>query len=199
MTRVFGTISIIAIAFIFGTFYNTNDTRLLKLLERNTAPKEDNRVQSATILLESLREVSNLALIESSFSEVFMHKDYWKIDMPGFQKKVIVKVNANVGIGFDISTMEVKIDLERKAIRLGRLPSPELLYIDDAIEYYDIEDGYFNWFEPEDFTRVDAQSRDQILIAVNNSDLYEKANVRLFEGFEMIGLMAQQMGWVLIY
>jgi hypothetical protein len=197
MTKVLGVLSIVCIAFIFGTVYNTNDTRLLNLLERSVQPED--RVQSATILLESMREITNLSLVESSFSEIYMHKDYWKVDIPGFQKEVIVKVNANVGIGYDLSGIEADVNLDARTIRIRKLPSPEILYIDDTIEYFSIEEGYFNWFEPEDFTNVDKESRNLILAAVNKSDLYEKSNVRLFEGLQMIEAMAQQMGWSIIY
>ena len=78
------------------------------------------------------------------------------------------------------------------------MPSPKLLYIDDTLEYFDISEGYFNWFDPGDYTEIDRETRDKIESMVNGSSLFSDADIKLFENLKIIRNLASEMGWTVV-
>lgn len=153
---------------------------------------------SHDVILNSVREVISLTVIEANFTEIYTKEDYWKLDLSPFRKKMVVKVKANVGVGYDLNELYMDVDRESKTILVLRMPSPKLLYIDDTLEYFDISEGYFNWFDPGDYTEIDRETRDKIESMVTNSSLFTDADIKLFENLKIIRNLASEMGWTVV-
>jgi len=181
-------LGILIVPIVILIYFSYND--LPKSWEEE--PTEDT---SAEVLLNSIEDVINISLIESTFSEVYTHKDYWKFDMSPFQKQIIVKVKAKVGVGFDLSQLKTYVDRESKSIHLTNIPPPKIIYIDDTMDYYNISEGWFNEFTSEDYTKVDAETRNKIQSIVESSSLFDDANVRLYENLNIINNLANELGW----
>lgn len=156
---------------------------------------ENHVEQESAIILEQVRRVFKVVAVEGDFVDIINHKEYYGIDLPGFRKKALVKVKAKVLVGYDLTDLETELDAENKTIWLKKLPEPEILAIDQDINYYDLEDGFFNSFSEKDLTLLTRAARDSIQAHAQRSKLIDKAREQADQMMDMIGLMAGQSGW----
>jgi len=152
---------------------------------------------SAQTLLNRVESVAKLITVEGYFSEIYSHKDYYGYDISLFRKKALLRVKAKVSVGYDMNEFKIELDSTNKKLIISHLPDPEILSIDHDIDYYDIQDGVFNSFTNEDYTRMNADAKEFIRAKALESDLFEKADNQSVEMLEMIKFMVESAGWQL--
>ncbi|MCB0518808.1 MAG: DUF4230 domain-containing protein [Lewinellaceae bacterium] len=153
--------------------------------------------EKATVLLERIQEVAKLVTVEGYFSEIYDYKDYYGYDFGIFRKKALIRVKAKVSFGFDLEKMKIQTLPEQKTILISGIPDPELLSIDHDLDYYDIQEGIFNSFTTEDYTRLNANAKQFIKDKAMESDLFGKAIEQRDHLFEMMKLIVESAGWKL--
>lgn len=149
----------------------------------------------STLMLERIREVFKVAAMEAEYSELFTHKDYTWFDLSPFRKVAIVRVKAKVLAGFDLDTSQVKIDEKKKTIFLHFQSNAKILSLDHQLDYYDLQQGTFNYFTPQELTLIQDKARDIILRKAEGSDLLQKADARRLELVKAIDELCKNLGW----
>lgn len=152
--------------------------------------------QEATVLLEKIRTVAKLVTIEGYFSELYNHKDYWRYDWWIFRKKALLRVKARVSVGYNLEGLDIKADTALKTIFIKNIPQePEIISIDHSIDYYDISEGSFNTFSPEDYNKLNKKARDLIEQKARESDLIKQARDQGIEILDLIRFIGESAGW----
>ena len=157
--------------------------------------------QQSVILLEKIRNVSKLITIESDFTEIMHHKDSKNLFLNLFKsdKKAIVIANSKVMIGFDMKQIRIKPEPQLKRLELISFPPPEVLSIENHIEYYDVSNGLFNKFAAEDLTTLNKRVRENIEAKIPQSGLLKTAQEKAFDSIQMIEQIVDTFGWKLDY
>lgn len=150
----------------------------------------------ASVLLEKMKTVAKLVTVEGYFSELYNHKDYWRYDWWIFRKKALLRVKAKVSVGFDLEGLDIKADTATKTITIKNIPKePEIISIDHDIDYYDISEGSFNTFTPEDYNKINKKARDLIEQKAKESDLIKQAREQGIEIIDLIRFIGESSGW----
>lgn len=161
----------------------------------------DTRTHTETqsqVLLENVKTVCKLITVEGSFSDIYSHKDYYWQDFSIFRKKALLKVNAKVGVGYDLSKYTFDMDNATKTITLKKNTRPEILYVDTDVNYYDISEGTFNSFKPEELTKLNQKAKQHIRDQAEVSTLIESAAKQGDQIDELIRLIVEQADWKLV-
>ena len=79
-----------------------------------------------------------------------------------------------------------------------RLPKAEILSIDRDIDYYDISQGVFASFTPEEYTSINKDAKEMIASKVQFTDLLKKADEQKQEYLDMLELILRTYGWKLV-
>lgn len=153
--------------------------------------------ENSTVLLERVQKVCKLVAAEGHFSEIYNYKDYYYYDLPFLRKKALIRVNARVSMGYDFEKMEFQIDEQNRTISITNIPEPEILSIDHDLEYYDLDDGVFNSFSPEELTQLNDRAKAFIEDQAATSDLYEESIAQKDELLEGLEMMILASGWKL--
>jgi len=159
-----------------------------------TKPQE--RV-SSTVLLEQLKDVTKMAVLEGHFSEIYDYKDYSGFDLPWFSKKALIRVKAKILVGFDLEGMSLKIDSVHHEIVVQNLPKAKILSIEHDLDYYDLTQGVFNSFSTQDYNRMNKESKEFIVNQAIKSGIIEKAQKRQKDLLEMMKISTGNLGWKL--
>lgn len=152
-------------------------------------------VDQSQVLLEKVKKVSQLVTVRGQFSEVYKHKDYHYLDLDMFTKKALLRVQATVSIGYDIEDFILNMDELTKTIEISDLGRPQILSIDHDLDYYDISQGTFNGFKPEDYNRINKRAKNFIEDKARRSALYQTANDQKAEIYNMLRLVVEGAGW----
>lgn len=153
--------------------------------------------ESGTVLLERIKQVAKLVTVEGYFSEIYDYKDYYGYDLSIFRKKALVRVKAKVSVGYDLEKMKLTALPETKTIRITGIPPAEILSIDHNIDYYDVQEGFFNEFSTEDYNKLNTNAKDFIRKKALESDLLKTATTQRNTLFETMRFMAESAGWTL--
>lgn len=154
-------------------------------------------VENASVLLEQIRAVAKLSTVEGQFSEIYNYSEYQGYFTFFWDKKVLVRVRATVSAGYDLNNFKVEADQVSKTIRLSELPPPQILSIDHNLDYYDISEGLFTSFTPEDYNRINQRAKDLIRDQAQKSVLLQTASEQGDKIFNAIKLMVEGAGWKL--
>ena len=150
---------------------------------------------SSEVILNRIKEVSKLVTVEGYFSEMYNYKNYYNLEWSMFTKKALVRVKAKVSMGVDLNKVNIKLDNVNKVISMDRLPEPEIISLDHDIDYYDITEGTFNTFTPEDFNKINSDAKDYIRKVAIQSELPARAKLQSQKSIETIKLIAESAGW----
>lgn len=158
--------------------------------------------EHSALIQEQLKNVSKLVVTEGHFSEVL---DYTKskallekFNLFSVEKKALVVANADVTIAYDLSKIEYDIDAEEKVLRITKIPEAEVS-IHPKLEYYDIQQHYFNPFEAKDYNAISTTVKQQIEKRVAASNLRKNAENRLLSELSKFFILTNSMGWTLEY
>jgi Protein of unknown function (DUF4230) len=155
-------------------------------------------IEESTVLLERIRSVCKLVTVEGEFSEVYSHTDYSGYFTFFWDKRMLLRVQATVAAGYDFEQAKFDADPTNKTIRISQLPEASILSIDHKVDYYDISEGVFTAFTPEDYTRINQRAKDLIREQANQSKLMPAAREQAQKVIEMVRVMVESAGWTLI-
>jgi hypothetical protein len=147
---------------------------------------EEIRVES-NVLLERIEKVFKVVLAEGYFTEIYDHnskKEY--LGLFKTNKKALVIAKAKVAVGFDFSKMKFKRDENSRKLIIEEFPPAEVLSIDTDYKFYDINQGFFDKFNTDDYTQILTDAKKQMQLKAIESDLPKIAN-------KQIGLMMNQL------
>jgi len=196
--RNFFSLLIVAIfGMVIGVAAMLYFTSLVDIPEPETVVEEN-----STVLLEKIKRVYKMVVVEGEFADILDHKEqkqYLGYTMPGFSKQLLLKVKAKVSVGYDLDNLKVTYHHDSKTIYLSNIPEPEIISIDSDITYYDLTDGMFNEFTPEELTAITAKAKTQIREQALKSSLFPAAQEQAHEMFDIITLLARENGWKVAY
>ncbi|WP_346860873.1 DUF4230 domain-containing protein [uncultured Draconibacterium sp.] len=154
----------------------------------------------SVLLLEKIKQVCKLITVEGEFSEIFTHRDEKNLFFKLFQteKKALLIVKAKVMIGFDLTRINIEINTTNKQVTLSQFPEPEILSIDNDLEYYDIQKGIINKFSETDLTNLNKKSKEFIREKVESSHLILIAKNQANDTISLIRQLIESVGWELV-
>ena len=158
---------------------------------------EKEKTEDATVLLESINEVTKLITIEGQISELYNYKDFYSYDISPLRKQAIVRVTANVSVGYDFEKMQISVKPHLNKVIIRNFPEPEILSIDHNLDYYDITEGVFNGFNKDDYNAINKNAKNHILKAATKSHLIDKARDRKNSLIDMLKAMMSGTGYKL--
>ncbi|MBK6499997.1 MAG: DUF4230 domain-containing protein [Saprospiraceae bacterium] len=157
------------------------------------------KAENTTIVLEKIKTVTKLISVEGQFSELYNYKESYDYDFFNlFSKKIILRVNAKVSVGYDFEKINISVDSLSKTVTFNELPQAEILSIDHDIDYYDISEGTFSSFTPEEYNAIQKKAKNLIADKAKNTPLIAEAEKQKAEYLKMIDMALTSAGWKLI-
>jgi hypothetical protein len=176
------------IMYVIYTFFSKNRSR--ELIEKQSV-----------VLLEKVRNVCKLIMVEGEFAEIYNHKNNkeYFFGLLSSEKKALLQVNAKVHIGFDLKKIEIIPDNNNKTIILKKFPQPEVLAFENNYQIYDMDEGIFNKFTTEEITNFQIDSKQFILDKIPDSTLMESAKKEALTAVSLMQNIVETIGWKLDY
>lgn len=149
--------------------------------------------QESTVLLERIEKVFKVVLAEGYFTEIYDHNSekaflgFWKMN-----KKALVVTKAKVSIGFDFSKIKTRRDEATRTLFIEYFPPAEVLAIDTDYKFYDIDQGWLNKFNHNEYTSMLSEAKRIMQEKAMTSDLPEIANRQVTV---MINQLAASVNW----
>ena len=161
-------------------------------------PSEKTKTE-AQVLLNQIQMVSKLVNTEGYFSEVYSEENTKSYYFFNSTKKIIIKVKAKVSAGYDLSGMKITTDQNSKTIHITGIPEPGIISIEPEISYYDINNGVFNQFSSDDYTRLNKKAMDTIRTMALNSNLMTTVRAQGVKNFASLRTLAENMNWKIVF
>ncbi len=142
--------------------------------------KEDVSITSTNLIEKRIKNVSELIVTEGHFSDVITYKDAKKyyVDWFSSEKKAVVLVKAKATLSYDLKELAYFFDKSSNTIIVTHIPEVDL-NVYPTLEYYDVEQGYLNSFEAEDYNKIDKEVRKKLRNQIEQSDFKINAENRL--------------------
>ena len=158
-------------------------------------------LHQSTVLLEKIRSVSKLVSVEGEFAEIYKYENTKErfLSLVSSKKKALIVINAKAQIGYDLKKVEITSDVDNKRIILTNFPQPEILSIEPELEFYDIKNGMFNSFSPDDLTTLNNEAKNHIREKIPESGLMETARKEALQAVLLIESIVATIGWELDY
>lgn len=157
--------------------------RFTKAREAPTASRD------VSVLLERIEKVFKVVMSEGYFTEIYNYqqdKNIWQLFND--KKKALVIAKAKVLVGYDFSKLRFHVDEKNRKLVIDYFPEPEILSMDTDYKFYDIEQGWINKFQSEDYTNILTEAKQAMQEKALQSDLPRIATNQL--QFMMIQLAA---------
>jgi len=157
--------------------------------------------QQSTVLLDKIRSVCKLVSVEGDFAEIYHYentKDRF-MSLLRSKKKALIVVKAKAHIGYDLTKLDLKADTEKKRIILSHFPEPEVLSIEPDLQFYDIKNGLFNSFSPDDLTMLNQEAKEHIKQKIPESGLMDTARKEALQAVLLVEKIVETIGWRLDY
>jgi len=164
--------------------------------------KEKQTTQAqATVLVNQIKKVCKFVTVEGDFAEIYHYENVKErfLKLVQSRKKALIVINAKAHIGFDLNKIDIHTDLKKKRITLNHFPQPEILSIENNINYYDKKEGLFNRFEAQDLTELQKEAKQHIINKVPESGLYNVAKKEALEAILLVENVVETIGWTLDY
>ena len=162
---------------------------------RGKRSKEVTTHQSA-VLLEKMKSVCKLISVEGEFAEIYKYenvKDF--MSLVSSKKKALIVIKAKAQIGYDLSKILMHANEDKREIVLDNFPQPEIL----SMEFYDIKSGFFNFFVPEDLTKLNLEAKKHIREKIPESGLMDTARKEALQTVLIMEKIVETIGWKLDY
>ena len=155
----------------------------------------------STVLLEKIKSVCKLISVEGDFAEIYKYENTKErfLSLVSSKKKALIVINAKAQIGYDLQKIFMHADNEKKKIILTNFPEPEVISIEPELEFYDIQNGLFNTFTPNDLTSLNKEAKKHILEKIPESGLMDTAKREAVEAVLIIEKIVETIGWKLDY
>lgn len=169
-------------------------------LFRKKQSKEITTHQS-TVLLEKIRSVCKLISVEGDFAEVYKYENTRErfMSLLTSKKKALIVIKAKAQIGYDLNKILMHADNGKRKIILSNFPEPEVLSIEPDLEFYDVKNGLFNTFTPDDLTSLNLEAKKHIREKIPESGLMETAKKEALQSVLLIEKIVETIGWKLDY
>ncbi|WP_394747471.1 DUF4230 domain-containing protein [Spongiimicrobium salis] len=164
--------------------------------------KEKERTeQQSVILLEKIKTVCKLISVEGDFTEIYTYENTKELFLSLFssKKKALIVVKAKAHIGYDLKKVQIKAHPETKKVSLMHFPQPEILSVAPELQFYDIKNGLFNSFSPDDLTSLNQEVKSYITEKIPESGLMETAQREALETILIMEKIVETIGWKLDY
>ncbi len=157
--------------------------------------------QQSTVLLDKIRNVCKLVSVEGDFAEIYHYENTKDSFMSLFRskKKALIVVKAQAHIGYDLAKLDLSADTQNKRIVLRNFPEPEVLSIEPDLQFYDIKNGLFNSFSPNDLTKLNQEAKEHIKQKIPESGLMETARKEALQAVLVVEKIVETIGWTLDY
>jgi hypothetical protein len=145
--------------------------------------------RDVSVLLERIEKVFKVVMSEGYFTEIYNYqndKNFWQ--MFNDKKKALVISKAKVLVGYDFGKIRYRVDEDQRKLIIDYFPEPEILSMDTDYKFYDIEQGWLNRFQSEDYTHILTEAKQAMQEKALQSDLPRIATNQL--QFMMIQLAA---------
>ncbi len=158
-------------------------------------------LHQSTVLLEKIKSVSKLVSVEGEFAEIYKYENTKErfLSLVTSKKKALIVINAKAQIGYDLKKVQVTSDVDNKRIILTNFPQPEILSIEPELEFYDIKNGMFNSFSPDDLTTLNNEAKNHIRDKIPDSGLMDTARKEALQAVLLIESIVATIGWKLDY
>ena len=155
----------------------------------------------ATVLLEKIRSVCKLISVEGDFAEIYKYENTKErfLSLVSSKKKALIVIKAKAQIGYDLKKILMHADDGKKKIILTNFPEPEVLSISPEMEFYDVKNGLFNTFTPDDLTTLNQEAKKHILEKIPESGLMQTARKEALQTVLIIEKIVATIGWKLDY
>jgi hypothetical protein len=151
------------------------------------------------VILQRIKKVCKLVTVEGHFTEIFTRNSYQYFDISFFQKRAIIKADAKVSVGLDMAKVKFTTFPSTKKMVISNLPTPTILSIDTDFSYYDITEGSFNQFTPDELTDLQKTAKEKIREKAQSSELMLSAQEQGNTIFELIEVICREAGWEVEY
>jgi len=167
---------------------------------RRRKGKEITKHQSV-VLLEKIKSVCKLTSVEGEFAEIYTYENTKErfLSLITSKKKALIVVKAKAHIGYDLKKIQMSSNVDKKQVILTSFPQPEILSIEPDLEFYDIKNGMFNSFTPDDLSILNKEVMEHIRVKIPESGLMETARKEALETILLVENLAETIGWKLDY
>ena len=158
-------------------------------------------VKQSTVLLDKIRSVCKLVSVEGDFAEIYHYENTKEgfMNLMSSKKKALIIVKAKAQIGYDLKKLKLKADNDKKRIILNHFPEPEVLSIEPDLQFYDMKNGLFNSFSPDDLTNLNQEATDHIRQKIPDSGLMDTARKEAIQAVLLVEKIVETIGWTLDY
>jgi hypothetical protein len=130
---------------------------------------------SSAPVVQAVRRIARLATIEMEIADVVRYEEVKTVLVFDIPKNATLRLRGKVMGGFDLARgFDVEADATRRLVFV-RLPAPQVLAIDDRLEWFDERSGWLNPITPDDRTRWTQWARGALARAAKDAGLLEKS------------------------
>ena len=130
---------------------------------------------SSAPVVQAVRRIARLATVEMEIADVVRYEEVKTVLVFDIPKNATLRLRGKVTGGFDLGHgFDVEADAARHRI-VVRLPAPQILSVDDRLEWFDERSGWLNPITPADRTRWTLWARAALSRAAKDAGLYEKS------------------------
>ena len=192
--RIYGTLKYIGL--IFLTALATYG--LISFIQIWKKPKSVEEI-SSVVVLDRVEKVFKLIAVEGNFSEIYNYKHHYFADIWPFRKQALIRVTAKVMVGYDLENLRIDVDEDRRTVSIIGNMDPEILSIEDDMNYYNFENGLFNVITNQDITDMSARAKNFIEEKALESDLFDQAEEQRKELLDLLTISLEASGWTLSF
>lgn len=150
------------------------------------------RAPSSAPVVTAVRKIARLATVQMEISDVLRIEEVKTILVFDVPKNATLRLRGKVVGGFDLDRgFAVTADEARRSVRV-RLPAPQILSVDDRLEWFDEKSGFLNPITPADRTRWTTWARAALARSAKDAGLFDAASRHAKELFEDA---AAAFGW----
>ena len=130
---------------------------------------------SSAPVVQAVRRIARLATVDMEIADVVRYEEVKTVLVFDIPKNATLRLRGKVTGGFDLGHgFDVEADVARHRI-VVRLPAPQILSVDDRLEWFDERSGWLNPITPADRTRWTQWARAALSRAAKDAGLYEKS------------------------
>jgi hypothetical protein len=139
------------------------------------AGKAAPRGPGAAPVVTAVRKIARLATVQMEISDVLRVEEVRTILVFDVPKNATLRLRGRVLGGFDLDKgFDVSADESRKVVKV-RLPAPQVLSVDDRLEWFDEKSGFLNPITPDDRTRWTTWARASLAKSAKDAGLFDSA------------------------
>ncbi len=172
---------------------------LYDFIRDRQATKGEIYAQSA-LIEKQLRNVSKLVVTEASYAKVYSYenKETYGLDIFSSEKNALVIANAKAQVAYNLRELQYDVNQSSKTITINYIPKAELS-IDPNLQFYRMENGYFNKFNAKDLNSIKVKITKDLRKQLLKSDMMANAQNRLLSELSQIFVLTSSLEWELVY